>query len=168
MPKRATSKRARSLKRGSTTAKPVVQTKSLIRRAFDKAKEIAKKAATTVSKAFKGIKITKRSAVAERRIREAEKETARVRRYYELRDSNVTVLRGPLQVESSWVDKIAYVRYGRRNGVAVQFHDKQGNPTAQVFYPNTDLRDYDYLRKSGSKGRAIHRRFFDLPYEVMS
>lgn len=169
MAKRATSKRARSLKRGSAPAKPpVAQSKSLIRRAFDKAKDVAKKAAATISKALKGVKIVKRSAVAERRIKEAERETAKVRRYYEIRDSNVTVLRGPLQVTSSWVDKIAYVRYGRQNGVAVQFHDKQGNPTVQCFYPNTDLRDYDYLRKAASKGKAIWRRFYELPYLIMN
>lgn len=168
MAKRLTSKRARSLKRSDSTTKAAPQSKSILRRAFDKAKEIGKKAASTIGKALRGIKIVKRSTVAEKRIAEAKRETDRVRRYYEIRDANVTVLRGPLQVESSWVDKIAYVRYGRRNGVAVQFHDKQGNPTVQVFYPNTDLRDYDYLRKAASKGKAIHRRFYELPYEIMN
>lgn len=74
----------------------------------------------------------------------------------------LTVIRGPKQVDSSWVDSIAYVRYGSRNGVAVRFLSG-----ADVFYPNTDIRDYEYLRDAASKGRAIHRRFYDLPYELM-
>lgn len=166
MAKRATTKRARSLKRESGN-KPVTQAKRLNRsRSYKDSNRPTTSAAKTrdnIRKAVNAAKAKKKQAAEENA-----RQVARVRRYYEIRDSNVTVLRGPLQVESSWVDKIAYVRYGRRNGVAVQFHDKQGNPTVQVFYPNTDLRDYDYLRKAASKGRAIHRRFYELPYEIMN
>jgi len=166
MPKRATSKRARSLKRESGSKAPA-QAKRLSRgRTFKepaKAKTSAAKIRDRVTKAVRAAELAKK-----KKAEENAKQVAKVRRYYEIRDSNVVVLRGPLQVESSWVDKIAYVRYGRRNGVAVQFHDKQGNPTVQCFYPNTELRDYDYLRKAASKGKAIWRRFYDLPYEIMN
>jgi len=166
MAKRATTKRARSLKRESGN-KPVTQAKRLSRsRSFKETKKPATSAAKTrdnIRKALRAAEEKKKKAAEENA-----RQVAKVRRYYEIRDSNVTVLRGPLQVESSWVDKIAYVRYGRQNGVAVQFKDKQGNPTVQCFYPNTDLRDYDYLRKAASKGRAIWRRFYDLPYQIMN
>lgn len=76
---------------------------------------------------------------------------------------NITVIRGPKDVESSWVDKIAYIRYGRKNGVAIQFLSG-----AQCFYPSTDLKDYEYLRDAGSKGKAVWRRFYELPYELLS
>lgn len=75
----------------------------------------------------------------------------------------LTVIRGPKSVDSSWVDEIAYVRYGTRNGVAVKFLSG-----AEVFYPFTSIRDYEYLRDAASKGKAIHRRFYELPYEMLN
>lgn len=75
----------------------------------------------------------------------------------------LTVIRGPKSVSSSWLESIAYVRYGNRNGVAVKFLSG-----AEVFYPNTTIKDYEYLRDVASKGKGIHRRFYDLPYELLN
>lgn len=75
----------------------------------------------------------------------------------------LTVLRGPKDVDSSWVDSIAYIRYGGRNGVAIKFLSG-----AECFYPFTSVKDYAYIRDAKSKGKAVWRRFYYLPYELLN
>jgi len=74
-----------------------------------------------------------------------------------------TVLMGPKSVSSSWLSSIALLYAGNKTGVGVEFIDG-----TQVFYPDTTVEDYNYLSGATSKGKAIWRKFYDLPYEVIN
>lgn len=145
----SSAKRAASLKRSSkATESKTSSAKRLTRgRTY---KDSGRKAKETSRRALDLIK------------KQRAEEQKKAQRYNEIR-SRITILRGPKQVESSWVDQIAYVRYGRNNGVAVKFLSG-----FEAFYPGTTLKDYEYLRDAASKGKAIWRRFYDLRYEQLN
>ncbi len=164
MARQAQKNRAKSLKRSKLGA--AVGAKKTGLSSF--LKGIKDRVSATIGKALEiSRKVLGRESAAQKRAREkqqrdAEKEIKRAQRHADIR-SRITVLRGPKQVESSWVAEIAYVRYGRNNGVAVKFLSG-----FEAFYTGTTLKDYEYLRDAASKGKAIHRRFYDLSYEQMN
>lgn len=65
-------------------------------------------------------------------------------------------------VDSSWLSRISYLYVSGEKGVGVEFKDG-----TQVFYPDTTVEDYSYLKNSPSKGKAIWRRFYDKEYELI-
>lgn len=74
-----------------------------------------------------------------------------------------TWLFGPIDAESTWVHSYGYAHKGTKNGVVVTFLDG-----TTVMYPDTEVRDYQYLNRASSKGRAIWRRFYNLNYNILS
>lgn len=77
--------------------------------------------------------------------------------------AKLTFLYGPVSHPSSWVDAFGYAHYGSEMGVAVLFKDGFA-----CLYPDTSVDDYQYLRKSRSKGKSIWKRFYYLPYVEIS
>jgi hypothetical protein len=77
-------------------------------------------------------------------------------------------LLGPIRPRrSSWVSEYGYGIVGRRAGVIVRFKDHKGKPTVTAFYPDADGRDYEDMKNAKSKGKYVHRRLYDLDYELI-
>ena len=76
--------------------------------------------------------------------------------------ANLTFLYGPISHASSWLESFGYGRVGKQMGVVVLFNDG-----VAILYPDTTVDDYQYLRKSRSKGKAIWRKFYHLEYVII-